>query len=81
MKKKIHNYTVNADITRLMVADDNLPSPEECAQAEEVVIVSIPMSKKSVDFFKKSAKKADVPYTGMIRRLVDTYAEQCQQHT
>jgi hypothetical protein len=38
------------------------------------VKVSITLSKKSVDFFKSEAAKADIQYQRMIRRLLDGYA-------
>lgn len=33
------------------------------------------LSRRSLDFFKREAKKRRVPYQRMIRALVDTYAE------
>jgi len=38
------------------------------------VKVTIALSKTSVDFFKKEAKKYNTPYQKMIRRLLDEYA-------
>ena len=35
----------------------------------------VPLSKRSLDFFKREAKKWRVPYQRMIRSLVDMYAE------
>ena len=37
--------------------------------------VTLSLSRGSVDFFKRAAKKRDVPYQRMIRALVDAYAE------
>jgi hypothetical protein len=78
MKKKTVKYMSNPDIGKLRVMHDTLPSAKTLASAEEIVNASIPMSKKNVDFFKKSAKGADIPYTGMIRNLVDAYVEHYQ---
>ena len=35
--------------------------------------ITITLSKKSVDFFKSEAAKADTQYQRMIRRLLDAY--------
>jgi len=40
------------------------------------VKVTLALSRRSVDFFKKEAGKARVPYQRMIRALVDVYTEQ-----
>jgi len=53
---------------------DFLPSPEELALKEETVKVTISLSKASVDFFKKEAKRHHTQYQRMIRRLLDEYA-------
>ena len=42
---------------------------------EENVKVTLSLSRRSLDFFKREAKKRRVPYQRMIRALVDTYAE------
>jgi predicted DNA binding CopG/RHH family protein len=54
---------------------DFLPSPEELAEADDVVRVTMFFSKKSVDFFKQQAKSRDSQYQKMIRRLVDSYVD------
>ena len=51
-----------------------LPSPEELALKDETVKITISLSKTSVDFFKKEAKKYNTQYQKMIRRLLDEYA-------
>lgn len=55
------------------VIQDFLPSPEELAFKEDTVKVTIALSKSSVDFFKREAKKHDTKYQQMIRRLLDAY--------
>lgn len=72
MKKKT-KYT-NEPLGDVRVIDDFLPSPDELAFKEDSVKVTIGLSKRSVDFFKKEAKKRRTPYQRMIRRLLDTYA-------
>ena len=59
----------------IRIIDDFLPSPEELVFKEDNVKVTITLSKTSVDFFKKEAKKRHTQYQKMIRRLLDIYAE------
>jgi len=40
---------------------------------EEKVKVTLALSKKSVDFFKKAARIKSASYQAMIRRLIDYY--------
>ena len=56
------------------VIPDFLPSPEELALKNETVKITISLSKLSVEFFKKEAKKYNTQYQKMIRRLLDEYA-------
>ncbi len=72
MKKKI-KYT-NEPMGRVKVATDFLPSPEELVLKDETVKVTIALSKASIDFFKREAKKHHTQYQKMIRRLLDEYA-------
>jgi len=72
MKKKI-KYT-NEPMRKVRVVTDFLLSPEELALKDETVKVTISLSKASVDFFKKEAKKNNTQYQKMIRRLLDEYA-------
>jgi hypothetical protein len=67
-------YT-NEPIGDPKVVRDFLPSPEELAFREEDVKVTITLSKKSVEFFKSEAAKADTQYQRMIRRLLDSYVD------
>jgi len=72
MKEKI-KYT-NEPMGHAKVISDFLPSPEQLALKEETVKVTISLSKASIEFFKKKAKKYNTPYQKMIRRLLDDYA-------
>ena len=56
------------------VIPDFLPSPEELVLKDETIKVTISLSKMSVDFFKREAKKYNTQYQKMIRRLLDDYA-------
>jgi predicted DNA binding CopG/RHH family protein len=72
MKEKI-KYT-DEPIGKVKVVSDFLLSPEELALKDETAKVTIALSKTSVDFFKKEAKKYNTQHQKMIRRLLDEYA-------
>ena len=72
MTKKI-KYT-KEPMGKVKVVADFLPSPEELALKDETVKVTIALSKSSIDFFKREAKKHHTQYQKMIRRLLDEYA-------
>lgn len=57
------------------VVSDFLPAPEDLVFREEGVKVTLALSKRSVDFFKREATKHHTQYQRMIRRLLDAYAE------
>jgi hypothetical protein len=67
-------YTAG-EIGRIRVIDDFLPPPADLVPREDNVKVTLSLSRRSLDFFKREAKKRRVPYQRMIRALVDTYAE------
>ena len=73
MSKRI-KYT-SEPLGRLKVIPDFLPLPEELAFREEAVKITIALSKRSVDFFKREARRHRTQYQRMIRRLLDSYAE------
>jgi len=50
-----------------------LPTPQELASQDEMIKVTISLSKASVDFFKTIAKSHKTPYQKIIRRLIDEY--------
>jgi predicted DNA binding CopG/RHH family protein len=78
MNAKI-KYTDEA-LGKVEVIADKLPSPEQLAFKEDMVKVTISLSKNSVDFFKREAKKHDTKYQQMIRRLLDAYTRSQDQH-
>ncbi len=55
------------------VVDDFLPPPEKLALKEENIKVTITLSRESVNFFKKAARKFHYPYQKMIRKVLDYY--------
>ena len=74
MSNRTVKYTAG-EIGRVRVVEDFLPSPDALATREENVKVTLSLSRRSVDFFKRTAKQRRVPYQRMIRALVDAYAE------
>ena len=60
------------------VIDDFLPPPEALIPRDETVKVTISLTQKSVEFFKKSAEEQGVPYQTMIRKVLDLYTERYQ---
>ena len=72
MNEKI-KYT-DEPIGEIKVVPDFLPSPDELAFRDDTVKVTIALSRASVDFFKREAKKRDTQYQKMIRRLLDAYS-------
>jgi predicted DNA binding CopG/RHH family protein len=73
MSDKTVRYT-KGEIGNVRVVRDFLPPPEDLILAEDNVKVTLSLTRRSIDFFKREAKKHRVPYQRMIRRLVDEYA-------
>lgn len=61
------------------VVADFLPPPNELVRKEQQVKVTINLSKRSIDFFKRAAAHEGVPYQTMIRNLLDRYAERYEK--
>lgn len=76
MNKRI-TYT-DGPIGDVKVVRDALPPPSDLAFREEQVKVTIGLSKASVAFFKKEARRHHTQYQKMIRRLLDLYVAQHQ---
>lgn len=76
MRKKIE-YT-DGPIGDVKVLRDALPPPEQLVFKEDQIKVTIGLSKSSVEFFKKEAKRHRTHYQKMIRRLLDFYVAQHQ---
>jgi len=74
MSNRTVKYTAG-EIGRVKVLKDFLPSPDTLAPRDENVKVTLQLSRRSVDYFKRAAKARRVPYQRMIRALVDAYAE------
>ena len=71
MKNKI-KYT-DEPMGDVRVMEDFLPTPEELALKDETVKITISLTKRSVDFFKKEAELHNTQYQRMIRTLLDEY--------
>ena len=76
--RKATKYT-DEPLGEIRVINDFLPPPSELVFKEETVKVTLGLSRKSVDFFKKQAKKHDTQYQKMIRRLLDLYVTRQQR--
>lgn len=59
---------------RLTRAPDFLPPPEALAVPRDELKVTLSLSRRSVDFFKRQARMRGTKYQRMIRELVDLYA-------
>jgi predicted DNA binding CopG/RHH family protein len=78
MKSKI-KYT-DEPMGDLKIVKDFLPPPDQLVLKEDRVKVTISLSKGSVEFFKKEAKKRRISYQKMIRRIIDVYTSQYQKN-
>jgi predicted DNA binding CopG/RHH family protein len=74
MKKNAIEYT-KGEISKVKIIKDFLPHPSELVLKDDNVKVTLSLSRRSIEFFKREAKKQRVPYQKMIRALVDGYAE------
>ena len=74
MRNRTARYAIG-ETGRVHVVEDFLPAPADLVPREENVKVTLSLSRRSLDFFKREARKRRVPYQRMIRALVDTYAE------
>ena len=70
--RKATKYT-DEPLGEIRVIKDFLPPPSELVFKKDTVKVTLALSRRSVDFFKKQAKKHDTQYQKMIRRLLDIY--------
>jgi predicted DNA binding CopG/RHH family protein len=68
--KDIKDAIEQAEIVR-----DFLPPPRELVYREESVKITLELSRRSVERFRRYARKHGFPYQRMIRSLVDKYAD------
>jgi predicted DNA binding CopG/RHH family protein len=76
--RKATKYT-DEPLGEIRVMRDFLPPPSELVFKEDTIKVTLGLSRRSVDFFKKQAKKHDTQYQKMIRRLLDLYVTRQQR--
>ena len=74
MRKRAVKYRIG-EIGKVKVVKDFLPPPEKLVLRQANVKVTLSLSQRSVDFFKREGAKQRIPYQRMIRALVDAYAE------
>lgn len=74
MSGRTARYT-KGEIGRVRVVEDFLPPPEELVVSDETVKVTLTLTRRSLDFFKREALRNRVPYQRMIRALVDGYSQ------
>lgn len=75
--RQIHereNQCTHEPLGRPKVVADFLPPPKDLVFREEGVKVTLALSKRSVEFFKREAERHHTQYQRMIRRLLDAYA-------
>jgi predicted DNA binding CopG/RHH family protein len=75
MSMRARKYS-KGEIGKLRIVEDFLPAPGELVPREDNVKVTLSLSRRSVEFFKREAEKVGVPYQRMVRALVDSYARQ-----
>jgi predicted DNA binding CopG/RHH family protein len=73
MTKRI-KYT-DESIGAVKVIEDFLPPPSKLVLKEDLEKVTIALSKHSVDFFRREARRNGTQYQRMIRALLDKYVQ------
>ena len=71
-----HGNLEDAPKGKLTVIRDFLPPPSQLVRKVDTVKVTSEFTRSSIDFLKKEAKKAKVPYQRILRALLDRYVEQ-----
>lgn len=71
---KERKYT-NEPIGEVKIVNDFLPTPQELVLKEDTVRITLMLSKKSVNYFKREAGKQHAHYQSMIRALLDKYTQ------
>ncbi|NOY84054.1 MAG: CopG family transcriptional regulator [Nitrospirae bacterium] len=79
MKKQI-KYT-DEPLEKFKTVADFLPPPSELIFKEDMVKVTISLSKSSIEFFKQEASTHHTQYQKMIRNLLDRYSAHYRTET
>lgn len=72
-KRKYEEFVPEGDLIQI---PDFLPPPDQLVFPDGTIKVTLSLTKESVDFFKKKAKRHHTKYQKMIREVVDRYARQ-----
>ena len=72
-KHKTIKYT-NEPIGKVEIMRDFLPSPDNLVMKEDMVKVTLSLTKDSLEFFKEEAEAHHTQYQKMIRNLLNRYA-------
>ena len=78
MKKIVQNKKIvytDEPIQMGAIVNDLLPSDAEFIFRETTKKVTIALTERSIDYFKKIADRHDIPYQKMIRIVLDEYAQ------
>ena len=77
-KNTMKNQTIDPmmPVGELKQIKDFLPPPDQLVMPETTIKVTLSLTKSSLEFFKREAKKHHTKYQKMIRALVDRYAHQ-----
>jgi len=67
---------VQAALTQAEVVTDFLPSPRQLLTKEETATLQLRVSKRTMQFFRQQAKRYRTTTQSVIRRVMDTYAQQ-----
>lgn len=78
MKKHKDSGYTDEPLGEVQVVDDFLPAPKNLVFKEDNIKVTLGLSRRSIEFFKREAKKNHTQYQKMIRRLLDIYASRHQ---
>jgi uncharacterized protein (DUF2267 family) len=76
LKRKKIDYDM--PIGRLVRVPNFLPPPDQLIFPDEPRKVTINLSRESIEFFKRVAKKQGVKYQKLIRAVIDAYVARHQ---
>lgn len=74
-KKQYEEFEPEGELVQI---PDFLPPPHELIKAKQTVKITLSLTRESLDFFRKEAKRNKVKYQQMIRKVVDIYAQQAR---
>jgi hypothetical protein len=78
--RKIRTIDPDMPVGKLIPIPDFLPPPDKLILPKPTTVkVTISLSKYSLEFFKRQAKKHKTKYQTMIREVMDRYASGYQE--